>query len=189
MSDKHFEQSRGPVPIKVACVQSTDEQVLADLNLEHVSWKMTMFEMCQSYLETRKFLFPVIMILSNWDKICLYLHLRISLCNNQRKYSQINHEEKLSRNQNKGKACWESWHSWYVLYFSRFKWIVGLECDRKGQVPAGSERGQQPQHFTLHLLDFVSRNCLSQFTLSSLVFFLVFCFIFLCAHLNQIPTL
>lgn len=39
---------------------------------------------------------------------------------------------------------------------SRIRWIVGLECDGKGQVPAGSERGQHPQHFTLHLLDFVS---------------------------------
>lgn len=38
----------------------------------------------------------------------------------------------------------------------RVRWIVGLECDGKGQIPAGSERGQHPQHFTLHLLDPVS---------------------------------
>lgn len=31
-----------------------------------------------------------------------------------------------------------------------------MECDGKGQVPAGSERGQHPQHVTLHLLDSVS---------------------------------
>lgn len=39
---------------------------------------------------------------------------------------------------------------------SSVRWIVGLECDGKGQVPAGSERGQHPQHFTLHILDSVS---------------------------------
>lgn len=35
---------------------------------------------------------------------------------------------------------------------------MGVECDWKSQVPGGSERGQQPQHSTLHLLDFVSRS-------------------------------
>lgn len=35
---------------------------------------------------------------------------------------------------------------------------MGVECDWKSQVPGGSERGQQPQHSALHLLDFVSRS-------------------------------
>ena len=39
---------------------------------------------------------------------------------------------------------------------SRVGGILGLECEGKGQVPAGSERGQHHQHFTLHLLDSVS---------------------------------
>lgn len=33
---------------------------------------------------------------------------------------------------------------------------MGLECDREGQVPAGSERGRYPQHPPVHLLDIVS---------------------------------
>lgn len=48
------------------------------------------------------------------------------------------------------------------------RWIVGVECDWKSQVSAGSERGQHPQHTSFHLLDFVSGPAVLLSAVSSL---------------------
>lgn len=75
------------------------------------------------------------------------------------------------------------------MFFSRSGWIVGLERDRKGQIPAGSERGQHPQHFTLHLLDSVSGSAFLSCVLPSPLFPLIQFLIFLCANLNLLLAL